>query len=39
MNEISDPFSSLRENLEDAGECLEERMCFCIIADVESNSV
>ena len=28
--------SSLRENLEDAGECLEVKMHFCIIVDFES---
>lgn len=39
MNETSDPFSSLRENLGDAGVYLEERMHFCIIVDFESNSV
>ena len=35
MNKISDPFSSLREDSEDAGECLEVRTHFCIIADFD----
>lgn len=39
MNKISDPFSSLREGSEDAGECLGVRTYFCITADLESNSV
>ena len=39
MKKISDPFSSLREGSEDAGECLAVRTHFCIIADFESNSV
>lgn len=32
MNKISDPLCSLREELEDAGECLEVRTRFGIIA-------
>lgn len=35
MNKISDPLSSLREDKEDTGECLEVRMCFGVIADFD----